>query len=238
MSYWYHIDVKSRRNLNRMWHFVFNSSEQLNNRVNHLSNWTTESIIWATEQQSQSSEQLNNRVNHLSNWTTESIIWATEQQSQSSEQLNNRVNHLSNWTTESIIWDTTTGCTEINPFQPEFFYWNLNKNNNSIQILRYLLNGYSTAHEIFYAHGEHLGDQHKLLAIPLEEIPLLTRNSFYGNSTQFYVLCIFKTHEIKLIYNNYIYYYNCKVSVEHVTQRILNIRSVAVVAMGLYVNNH
>ena len=75
-----------------------------------------------------------------------------------------------------------------------------------------------------------------LLIIPLEVVPLLPRNGFRENSTQFYVLCIFKTHEIKLISNNYlfIYQYNCKMSVEHVTQRILNIRSVAVVAMGIY----
>ena len=49
----------------------------------------------------------------------------------------------------------------------------------------------------------HLGDQHKLLIIPLEDVPLLPRNGFHGNSAQFYVLCIFKTHEIKLKYNNY-----------------------------------
>ena len=87
----------------------------------------------------------------------------------------------------------------LNPFQPEFFKWNLNKNKNPIQIIPYLLNGYSNAHEIFYAHGEHMGDQHKLLIIPLEDVPLPPRNGFHGNSTQFDVLCISKTHEIKAI---------------------------------------
>ena len=74
-------------------------------------------------------------------------------------------------------------------------------------MLQYLSNGYFNAHEHFYAHGEHLGDQHKLLIIPLEDAPLLPRNGFHGNSTQFYVLCIFKTHEIKLISNNYLFIY-------------------------------
>ena len=76
-----------------------------------------------------------------------------------------------------------------------------------MQIPRYIINGYSNVHNIFYVHGEHLGDKHKLLIIPLEDVPLLLRNGFHGNSTQFYVLCIFKTHEIKLIQNNYICVY-------------------------------
>ena len=82
----------------------------------------------------------------------------------------------------------------LNPFQPKFFLIKFKEKKT-----RYLLNSYSNAHEIFNAHGEHLRDQYKLLIIPLEDVPLLLVNGSHGNYTQFYVLCIFKTHEIKLI---------------------------------------
>ena len=78
-----------------------------------------------------------------------------------------------------------------------FFFGNARPKSNARAHLKQ--RPYSNAPEIFYAHGNHLGDQHKLLIIPLEDVPLLLRNGFHGNSTQFYVLCIFKAHEIKFV---------------------------------------
>ena len=73
-------------------------------------------------------------------------------------------------------------------------------------MLRNLLNGYSNAHEIFSAHEEHLGDQHKLLIIPLKDEPLLPRKGFHGNSTRCYVLWIFQDARDQININNqYLY---------------------------------
>ena len=50
---------------------------------------------------------------------------------------------------------------KFNPLQPEL-------NKNSIRILRYLLSSY------YNAHGELLGDQYKLLIIPMKDVPSLS----------------------------------------------------------------